>query len=101
MAKGRKSTKRGGTRKTAKYKGLTIVLPKGSSKLTAAHKAKVDSAGGGRGKDCRGVFFTATKYAVRCSSRKLSTSAKRRFRDAGGKRSCMKKAGKRFVFKSC
>jgi hypothetical protein len=94
-------------RKTVTKNGRTIVLPCRASKLTSAHMNTLDSQltaadwNKARTKKCRVVFFTKTRVGVRCKGRKLSASAKRRFKAMGGKRACMTKRGKRLRFKSC
>lgn len=94
-------------RKTVKVQGRAVVLPCRATKFTSKHMDTLDAQltaadwNKARTKKCRVVFFTKTRVGVRCKGRKLSTSAKARFRRMGGKRACTKKVGKRLRFKSC
>lgn len=92
-------------RTNARYDGVTVALPCGSKKLSAAHKATIDAeytdAAWKRAKaaGCRGVFFTKGRFALRCPNRKLSTSAKSRFKRMKRQGEiCFKKRGKRKLF---
>ncbi len=99
MAKTRKKKKRYSRckRKTAKYQGVTVVLPCRNTKLTAKHKATIDaeytSAAWNQCKrvakskkgSCRVVFFTANNPVMRRSDKKLTaggTKASRKKRNA-------------------
>lgn len=95
-------------RKTVKVQGRSVVLPCRATKFSSKHMDTLDAQltasdwRKAQSNKCRVVFFTKTRVGVRCKGRKLSTSAKRRFKAQGGKRACMKKVGrKKFRFKSC
>lgn len=69
-------------RKKANWQGVTIALPCGASKLTDAHKRVIDdkvTAGewsSAKGKKCRGVFFNATSFALRCDRNRAKVAGK-------------------------
>jgi hypothetical protein len=84
-----------------KYDGVTVALPCGSKSLTASHKAAIDAeytdAAWRKAKSagCRGVFFTKSRFGLRCPNRKLKTSAKKRFnRMKRQGEICLKKKGR-------
>ncbi len=102
-------------RRKTSWQGVTVVLPKGASKLSQRHKDAIDGQvtavqwSAAKGGKCRYVFFTASRGALRCDRNRgtstraggMSKAAKRRFKRMGGKRSCMKKVGKGRQFKRC
>ena len=93
-------------RKHVKVGGRNIALPCKATKLTASHKATLDNQltasdwNRARKATCRVVFFTSNRVGVRCKGRKLSTSAKSRYRAM--KRAgtiCLKKTSRKIVRK--
>jgi len=66
------------SRKTVKYQGMSVVLPRGAKKMTAQLARRLDnffpSAGpwnSGARKGCRVIFFKAGEPVMRCPGRKL------------------------------
>ena len=101
-------------RKKASYQGVTVVLPCGSTKLSARHKAVLDDeyttdrwnkckalakkADG----SCRVVFFKAGLPVMRMSNRKLSSPAKKAAGRRRAKKQCrVKSKANRGRFKRC
>jgi hypothetical protein len=88
-----------------KLEGMKIALPCRATKLSASHKSALDDAftqsawDAGVRKGCRVIFWPKGRIAMRCEGRKLSTSAKKRFkRQVRDGDICLKKRGKRVRF---
>ncbi len=91
-----------GTRKVVKYQGMKVRLKRGQASLSSQQKNaihRMESERGGRkplstAAGCTIVFFRS-KAVQRCDNRKLSTSAKSRYRSqVRRKEICRKKTRK-------
>ena len=69
-------------RTKAVWEGVTIALPCGSKKLSTAHKDVIDATvtdgewSSAKGKKCRGVFYNANSFALRCDRNRAKVSAR-------------------------